>query len=175
MCQLSRMEDNRNIFLICVTNCPWDLDTAFLRRFQKRVYIPLPNASERNELFKLFLKNCDLNINVDIWQHIIDNTEGFSGSDISHLVQQAKSIPVLELQDTKIWKTCSDGFYEPVTKADDFNLQDIRCCELADLPYCSVRARSVETNDFLNCLDKTHKTISRADIKQYEEFLNLKD
>ena len=30
-------------FLLAATNCPWDLDPAFLRRFQRRVYVPLPN------------------------------------------------------------------------------------------------------------------------------------
>ena len=32
-----------SLFLLCATNCPWELDPAFLRRFQKRIYIPLPN------------------------------------------------------------------------------------------------------------------------------------
>ena len=32
-----------NLFLLCATNCPWELDSAFLRRFQKRIYIPLPD------------------------------------------------------------------------------------------------------------------------------------
>ena len=36
---------NSNIFLLCATNCPWELDSAFLRRFQKRAYIPLPDRS----------------------------------------------------------------------------------------------------------------------------------
>ncbi|KAK3709440.1 hypothetical protein RRG08_005202 [Elysia crispata] len=35
--------DKANIFLLCATNCPWELDKAFLCRFQKRIYIPLPN------------------------------------------------------------------------------------------------------------------------------------
>ena len=30
------------MFLLCATNCPWELDGAFIRRFQKRIYVPLP-------------------------------------------------------------------------------------------------------------------------------------
>lgn len=36
---------DREIFLLCATNCPWELDPAFLRRFQKRIFIPLPGKS----------------------------------------------------------------------------------------------------------------------------------
>jgi vacuolar protein-sorting-associated protein 4 len=31
------------VFFIGATNCPWDLDTAFLRRFQKKIYIEAPD------------------------------------------------------------------------------------------------------------------------------------
>lgn len=34
---------NNEILILAATNCPWDLDPAFLRRFQRRIYIPLPN------------------------------------------------------------------------------------------------------------------------------------
>jgi len=37
--------NNSSIFLLCATNCPWELDSAFLRRFQKRAYVPLPDRS----------------------------------------------------------------------------------------------------------------------------------
>ena len=37
------MGSNDKIFLLCATNCPWELDTAFIRRFQKRIHIPLPD------------------------------------------------------------------------------------------------------------------------------------
>ena len=47
--QLSNNNNNNNnnnnkVFIIAATNCPWDIDPAFLRRFQKRCYVPLPRA-----------------------------------------------------------------------------------------------------------------------------------
>ena len=42
-----------NIFLLCATNCPWELDSAFLRRFQKRAFIPLPDR-----LYSKFCLRC---------------------------------------------------------------------------------------------------------------------
>ena len=35
--------NSSEMFLLCATNCPWELDSAFIRRFQKRIYIPLPS------------------------------------------------------------------------------------------------------------------------------------
>jgi ATPases of the AAA+ class len=37
---------DKQTFLICATNCPWDIDSAFLRRFHKRIYVPLPKQYE---------------------------------------------------------------------------------------------------------------------------------
>lgn len=31
------------IFVLCTTNCPWELDPAFLRRFQRKIFVGLPN------------------------------------------------------------------------------------------------------------------------------------
>ncbi|KAJ8937303.1 hypothetical protein NQ314_011942 [Rhamnusium bicolor] len=172
MCQMSRMEDNKNMFLICATNCPWDLDTAFLRRFQKRIYIPLPNFAERYELFQLFTKNTQLENDSDYWEHLIEKTEGFSGSDLSGLVQCALNNPIIELEDIKIWKLAPDGFYEPVITTEDFNMEEIICCELGDLPYNSVRARSVHMLDLINSLTSITATVSSAEIRKYEIFNN---
>ncbi|KAJ8963081.1 hypothetical protein NQ318_018545 [Aromia moschata] len=172
LCQLSKMEDDKSMFLICATNCPWDLDTAFLRRFQKRIYIPLPNYIERLELLQLFTKGTELENTADKWDLFVRKTEGFSGSDLSNLVNCALNVPLVELEDTKIWKATPDGFYEPVVNSEDFNVEDIICSQLSDLPYGSVRARPVQLLDLMNSLDNVAATVSPAEIKKYESFIS---
>jgi len=36
-------EGSGKVFLLCATNCPWELDSAFIRRFQRRIHVPLPD------------------------------------------------------------------------------------------------------------------------------------
>lgn len=172
LCQLNKMEEYPNFFLIAATNCPWDLDTAFLRRFQKRLYVPLPNSIERKSLFKMFTNNTQLEESFKNWESFIAKTEGFSGSDISDLIQQALSYPIIELDDVKIWRNCPDGFYEPISNNDDFNIEEIVYSELDDLPPCSVRARKVQYVDLLNAFDTIKVTVTKEEIEKYDKFNN---
>merc|ERR1712038_559828 len=45
--------DNDGILVLGATNIPWVLDAAIRRRFEKRIYIPLPEAMARTSMFKL--------------------------------------------------------------------------------------------------------------------------
>ncbi|XP_018570424.1 vacuolar protein sorting-associated protein 4-like [Anoplophora glabripennis] len=172
MCQMTKMEDVKNMFLICATNCPWDLDTAFLRRFHKRIYIPLPDMVERRELFQLFTKDTPLEEHSEYWDLLIQKTEGFSGSDLFNLVQSALNIPIIELEDTKIWKFVKDGFYEPVVTPGDFNSENLICGELDELPHRSVRARSPQILDLFNSLNSITASVSDVNLKRYEIFIS---
>jgi SpoVK/Ycf46/Vps4 family AAA+-type ATPase len=43
---------NVHLYTVGATNKPWSLDWPFLRRFEKRIYIPLPNFDGRISMFK---------------------------------------------------------------------------------------------------------------------------
>ena len=50
---LSDSKEGKHVLVLGATNLPWGLDSAFIRRFQKRVYIPLPDEIARIAMFKL--------------------------------------------------------------------------------------------------------------------------
>jgi len=45
--------DDLGILVLGATNLPWALDPAIRRRFERRVYIPLPDLTARQYLIKL--------------------------------------------------------------------------------------------------------------------------
>lgn len=84
------------LYVIGATNKPWSLDPPFLRRFQKRIYVPLPDLKARLEMFKLYTAPLKLDSSVDLNQ-IAKLTEGYSGSDIRDICQSVQLRVVSEL------------------------------------------------------------------------------
>jgi len=80
---------NLHVYVIGATNKPWDLDWAFIRRFQKRILVPLPDHHTRLMMLKLYTSN--LQIDQDVDHHELARlSEGFSGSDIRDVCQSAQ-------------------------------------------------------------------------------------
>ncbi|MEM1585993.1 MAG: AAA family ATPase [Candidatus Bathyarchaeia archaeon] len=77
------------VYVVGATNKPWDLDPPFIRRFQKRIYVPPPGFKERLEAFKLYTKPLRLAPDVDL-DKLARMTEGFSGSDIMDICQSVQ-------------------------------------------------------------------------------------
>jgi len=80
---------NLHVYVIGATNKPWDLDWAFIRRFQKRILVPLPDHHTRLMMFKLYTSNLQLAHDVDLHE-LARISEGFSGSDIRDVNQSAQ-------------------------------------------------------------------------------------
>jgi SpoVK/Ycf46/Vps4 family AAA+-type ATPase len=80
---------NLHVYVIGATNKPWDLDWAFIRRFQKRILVPLPDHHTRMMMLKLYTGNLQLAGDVDLHE-LARLSEGFSGSDIRDVCQAAQ-------------------------------------------------------------------------------------
>ncbi len=79
---------NIHAYVIGATNKPWDLDWPFIRRFQKRILVPLPDSKARLGMFKLYTTHLKLDPSVGL-HDLARLSEGFSGSDIRDCCQSA--------------------------------------------------------------------------------------
>ena len=84
-----------HIYIIGATNKPWALDQPFIRRFQKRIYVPLPGPEARREMFDIYAKNLKLAKDVDR-ELLVQKTGGYSGSDLRDIFQGAQTRVVRE-------------------------------------------------------------------------------
>ncbi len=78
-----------HVYVIGATNKPWDLDWAFIRRFQKRILVPLPDNTTRLNMLKQYAQNLQIEPDVDMLE-LGRLSEGFSGSDIRDVCQSAQ-------------------------------------------------------------------------------------
>ena len=111
------------VLVLGATNVPWELDPAMRRRFEKRVYIALPELVARTGMFKLNLGDTPHNITDEEFSKLGERAEGYSGSDIKVLVQEALMEPLRKCQTAKQFIKDENGNYHP-------------CEEYPHCPYC---------------------------------------
>jgi vacuolar protein-sorting-associated protein 4 len=70
-------KDDEGILVLGATNIPWDLDPAVRRRFQKRIYIGLPDEAARTAIFKQNLGDTPHILTEDDLKELALITEGF--------------------------------------------------------------------------------------------------
>ena len=107
---LDAVSEESNVFVLAATNFPWDLDEALLRRFQKRIYIPLPDLEGRKSLLEVNLGDlADSNFDIDGWAKKLN---GYSCADISNLCRDAAQMALSKqtsLYATDQWKNMGTG------------------------------------------------------------------
>nr|GMD62018.1 spastin [Ipomoea batatas] len=85
------------VIVIGATNKPQELDDAVLRTSVKRIYIPLPDAGVRRQLLKHRLKGQQFSLPDGDLARLVKETEGYSGSDLQALCEEAAMMPIREL------------------------------------------------------------------------------
>ncbi len=84
------------LYVMAATNKPWTLDHAFLRRFEKRIFVPLPDVRARKRMFELYTQPLTLDEGINL-NELAKYTEGYSGSDIKDVCQAVQLKVVREL------------------------------------------------------------------------------
>jgi len=97
--EMDGLQDKDNfklpLYVIASTNKPWALDWGFIRRFQRRIYVPMPSLEDRIKLFQYFLRDVRKE-DID-YQHLAKLTKGYTPSDIRDICQLAVLEVVTEL------------------------------------------------------------------------------
>ena len=84
---------NTNVIVLAATNRADILDKALMRagRFDRQIYVDLPDLNERREIFKVHLKPLKVIKTLDI-EFLAKQTPGFSGADIANVCNEAALI-----------------------------------------------------------------------------------
>uniref|UniRef100_A0A8C6TR84 Vacuolar protein sorting 4 homolog B n=1 Tax=Neogobius melanostomus TaxID=47308 RepID=A0A8C6TR84_9GOBI len=112
--------DNDGVLVLGATNIPWTLDSAIRRRFEKRIYIPLPEVLARSFMFKLHLGSTANSLTDEDFVTLGKKTEGYSGADISIIVRDALMQPVRKVQTATHFKRVrGNTFNNPDVMVED--------------------------------------------------------
>ncbi|WP_045097070.1 ATP-dependent zinc metalloprotease FtsH [Legionella fallonii] len=88
--EMDGFEGSEGVIVVAATNRPDVLDPALLRpgRFDRQVVVPLPDIRGREQILRVHLQKVPVDNNVDVMA-IARGTPGFSGADLSNLVNEA--------------------------------------------------------------------------------------
>ena len=91
--EMDGFQSNNGVICLAATNRADMLDKALLRpgRFDRQIYVDLPELSDREAIFKVHLRRIKVNAKLDIEQ-LARQTQGFSGADIANVCNEAALI-----------------------------------------------------------------------------------
>lgn len=157
------------LLILGATNTPWDLDSAIRRRFEKRIYISLPEVEARVRMLELNLGDTPHEVTREDLVEIAKKTDNFSGADLAILTRDAIFEPLRRcrrartffrvMKDGKqMWTPCSPG----APGATEMTLMEVNPAELLE--------PAVLANDFEVALGKTKSSISQDQLREHEKW-----
>ena len=85
------------VSVFATTNMPWELDVAALRRFERKIMVPMPDRPTRRQIITLHAGSHHRLTQQEI-DFLAAHTDGYSGSDLSTVVNDALMRPIKEVQ-----------------------------------------------------------------------------
>ncbi len=130
------------LLVLGATNRPWDIDAAMLSRFEKKVYVPLPDLTARVGIFKIHTAGINMALTEEDFIELGVRSEGYSGRDISNVCREVIMLPIRELD--------MGGLLE---NSDQ-----------------EVIVRDINLKDFTKTLKKVKPMTTNAALKRYEQW-----
>ena len=138
------------VMVMGATNLPWDLDDALRRRFEKRIYISLPNQIGRKQMFDINFKGIKLDKDVKI-DELVEKTKGYSGHDIASVCREAS------LMNMRRKLLSHDGKFDIMEAANNET-------------FIQGLEAPISQKDILTAIKNISKSVSPKDLKKFEEW-----
>lgn len=102
--EMDGFQSNNGVICLAATNRADMLDKALLRpgRFDRQIYVDLPELTDRMEIFNVHLRNIKVNSHLDVEQ-LARQTQGFSGADIANVCNEAALIAARNNKESVDW------------------------------------------------------------------------
>jgi len=156
------------VLVLAATNLPWSIDAAVRRRFEQRIYIPLPSAEAREKMFR----------NLGVVKHVkrlVQLTEGYSGADINVAVNKARMGAVRKIQMATHFKritgtspvdksTIESDLLMPCSPGDEGAME----MDWTSVPHGKLVVPPV--TDYATSVEATKPTVQQKDLQRYEDW-----
>lgn len=144
----------QQVVVLAATNLPWELDEAFRRRLEKRIYIPLPGLEGRQALLQLSMHGVELADDVDTASLAV-KTDGYSGADLALVCRDAAMMSMRRFM------------AEVRSKAG--SLEEVRA--LVAEQRDSVASAPVTQGDFEEALARVSSSVSARDEDKFSAWM----
>jgi vacuolar protein-sorting-associated protein 4 len=172
--------DNKDVLIIAATNLPWELDQAMLRRFERRIYIPLPDEAAREVLLRNHLKDAYHDLAPKDIAYIAGQTAGYSGADLATLIRDALMQPIREFESAtsfvqepgldlqgnprdRVWVPAPTGFFSGL-------FSNARQCRWDQLPKEDLGRPFAHRAHFEASVRKLRPSVDRTFLRRYEQW-----
>lgn len=163
------LSDNSGVFVLAASNTPQDLDDAFLRRFDKLLYIPLPDFEARKDIISMRFPKTS-GITQEFLTDMAMKTEGLSGSDIDILSKKANMESLARFSKCRFFKTINiEGklYYTPCHSGSTGALKMTH----SDVPKGRLIYSIVATTDDIQkCVREARPRINASKLRLLERF-----
>jgi len=179
------------LLVLGATNIPWDLDPAIRRRFEKRIYIPLPEGPARATMLKIHLGNTPNQLTQPDFDRLGMQADGMSGSDLSIVCREAIMEPMRTCQKARQFRPVVVDHQEMLSPCETYPSCAYCPIDLSDAPaskdpcqYCGALRMTmydmpdpslmlppvVSVKDFESSLERIKRTVAEEELTHFEEW-----